>query len=80
MALISPNKIHPLKKDRNFIHQEVDCTYTSFEDENGNKYLQFDTHGSAQRKVKNKVSQSIQLNKEAAIKLIQIIKEQLNLK
>jgi hypothetical protein len=80
MALLSPNKINRVEKDRNSIHQEVECTYTTFIDKDGNKYIQFDTYGSQNRKIKDKVSQSIQLNEKAAMKLIQIIKDELKLK
>jgi hypothetical protein len=79
MALILSNKIARIEKDRNSVHKEVECTYTSFVDSKGRKYIQFDTHGSNSRKIKNKVSQSIQLDKESAQVLIDILSNEFGL-
>jgi hypothetical protein len=37
MALILSNKISKIEKDRNSVHKEVECTYTSFTDNEGHK-------------------------------------------
>ena len=54
-----------LKKDRNSVHGEVDCTFSVFE-KSGNRYLQLDTYGSKDRQIPDKVSQSIQLDEASA--------------
>lgn len=74
MALVK--KFEKIEKQRNSIHKEVDCTYTVFNDSLGEKILQLDTYGSSDRKIKGKVSQSIQLDKESAEELVRIIKEE----
>lgn len=79
MALIVNEKIFRCEKGRNFIHREVECTYTSFVSEDKSKYLQLDTYGSDDRKIKNKISQSIQLNKESAKYLMKIIQDEFDL-
>lgn len=79
MALIAKEKIFRSEKERNFVHREVECTYTSFVSEDKSKYLQLDTYGSDDRKIKNKISQSIQLNKESAKYLMKIIQDEFDL-
>ncbi len=75
MALVK--KLEKIEKERNTVHDEVECTYTIFTDSAGNKFLQIDTYGSVNRKFRGKVSQSLQFNKESAIELLNIIKSQL---
>jgi hypothetical protein len=79
MALIISSKITKIEKERNSVHKEVECTYTSFIDAEGRKYIQFDTHGSDFRKIKDKVSQSIQFDKELAKIFIDILKKEFGL-
>lgn len=79
MALITADKINKVYKEKSYVHKRVDCTYTVYVDQDGNKYFQIDTYGSEDRKIKNKISQSIQLNKESASKLIEIIKQEFDL-
>jgi hypothetical protein len=62
------NALNERKKDRNSIHEAVDCTFTVFEEGN-RRYLQLDTYGSAERQIRDKVSQSIQLDAESAAAL-----------
>lgn len=69
-------RIEDLKQrtmDRNLVHSAVDCTYTVFTDDNGRKYLQLDTYGSHERKLKGKKSQTIQLGEKAARELLRIL-------
>jgi len=54
-------------------HTEVDCTYSIVESNDGIKYLQVDTYGSASRKMPNKKSQSIRFSPEAIQQLRKII-------
>ncbi|HBC29706.1 MAG TPA: methionyl-tRNA formyltransferase [Clostridiales bacterium] len=75
MALVK--KFERLDKQRNSVHEEVDCTYSIFTDSFGNKFLQIDTYGSKNRRIRGKVSQSLQLNKESAKELKVIITNQL---
>lgn len=72
MALVG--KFQQLKVDRNQVHGEVQCTYSVFSDDTGNKYLQIDTYGSASRELKGKKSQSVQFGPEA----IKALKDILN--
>lgn len=74
MALIK--NIKRIHKIRGSVHKPVDCTYFTFNNFNGDKYLIIDTYGSKDRQIKNKVSQTIQLNKESAKQLFKIIKEE----
>ncbi|MBU5293835.1 hypothetical protein KQH90_07280 [Anaerosalibacter bizertensis] len=74
MALV--RNFQQLNKQRNSVHKEVDCTYTTFEDSVGNRIFQIDTYGSSDREFVGKVSQSIQLDEESAVKLIKLIQEE----
>jgi hypothetical protein len=71
MALVK--KIIYMTMDRNVVHDEVDSTYTIFIGKDDKKYLQIDTYGSPNRKLKGKKSQSIQFNEEAYKQLRHII-------
>jgi hypothetical protein len=62
------NALNERKKDRNSVHEPVDCTFTVFEKGN-RRYLQLDTYGSVERQIRDKVSQSIQLDAESAAAL-----------
>lgn len=61
-----------LKKDRNSVHEEVECTFSVFE-ESGNRYLQLDTYGSRGRQIPDKVSQSIQLDEGSAAEVRRLL-------
>lgn len=52
---------------------EVDCTYSFVKDSNGENYLQFDTYGSDNRKMKGKKSQSLRFDFRSIEKLEMII-------
>ena len=70
MAIIRKLEKISLEKDTN--HTEVEATYAIVRC-NGEKYLQVDTYGSEQRKIKGKKSQSIRFSAEAIEKLKAII-------
>jgi hypothetical protein len=72
MALV--RKVEKIDMDRNTVHDPVDCTYTIFE-EGGVKYLQLDTYGSSNRKIKGKKSQSLQFDEESLRELREIINQ-----
>lgn len=72
MALITKDNMKKLDKDRNRVHSKVRATYTTFTSD-GKKYLQIDTYGSPTREMKDKLSQSIQVDKEMAKELIKLM-------
>ena len=72
MALITKDNIKKLDKDRNSVNRKVRATYTTFESD-GKKYFQIDTYGSPTREMKDKLSQSIQIDKEMGKELIKLI-------
>lgn len=75
MAQISLENIRKIEKSRNTIHEKVDTTYTVFEMD-GKKYVQFDTYGRLGRENPEKVSQSIQLDRDTAQFLVNILHEE----
>ena len=72
MALIKKGHIKQLEKDRIYIHKTTEATYSVFTD-GGEKFFQIDTYGSEGRQLKDKVSQSIQFDKESALELVGIL-------
>ncbi len=78
MAQIDLNNIKRIEKYRNTIHEKVYTTYTSFEHD-GNKYVQFDTYGRVGREMPEKISQSIQLERETAAYLVELLKKEFGL-
>lgn len=72
MALIK--KMTSVSKRQTKIHKPTRCEYTIFIGDDGNRYIQFDTFGSAERELPEKISQSIQFNEESAIKLLDLLK------
>ena len=72
MAIV--RKFEEIKLDRDSRHTAVNCTYAIVQGEDGEKYLQLDTYGSATRKIPGKKSQSIRLSPEAIKQLKGIIK------
>jgi len=78
MALITNNKFERIEKVRNLVHNETQSTYTTFS-KYDNKFFQIDTYGSDNRKFKNKISQSIQLDKNMAIEIIEILRDEFDL-
>ena len=78
MAQIDLNNIKRIEKYRNTIHEKVYTTYTSFEHD-GSKYVQFDTYGRVGREMPEKISQSIQLDRETAAYLVELLKAEFEL-
>jgi hypothetical protein len=70
MALIENIELN--SKERQSIHKSVECRAFVIS-EDGEKYIQIDTYGSEERQEAGKVSQTIQLSKEAAKQLKRII-------
>jgi hypothetical protein len=75
MALLNPSSFERIQKSRNTVHKPVSATYSFFE-ENGLKLFQIDTYGTAERAMPEKVSQSIQLDKQMAKIIIEILKKE----
>ena len=73
MAQIDLNHMDRIEKQRNTIHEKVYTTYTVFEHD-GNKYVQLDTYGRVGREIPGKISQSIQLDRETAVYLVELLK------
>lgn len=72
MAQISLDSIKKIFKSRNTVHEKVHATYTVFE-LGGEKYVQIDTYGRIDRENPEKISQSFQLDKQAAEYLVDIL-------
>ena len=78
MAQINISDIIELEKNRNTIHDKVYTTYTVFE-ENGEKYVQFDTYGRDSRDNPGKISQSLQIDYEAAKFIVKLLTKEFEL-
>ena len=78
MAQIDIMNIKKVDKERNLIHEKVYTTYSVF-DYIGEHYIQFDTYGRSNREQPGKISQSVQLDKEAASYLVELLKSEFNL-
>lgn len=75
MAQIDISKIEKLNKDRNSVHEKVYTTYSSF-DSCGKHYVQIDTYGRSDREQPGKISQSIQLDKDSAAFVFDLLKRE----
>lgn len=73
MALVTSLEQNP--KDRQSVHRPTRCFYAIVAGEGGERYLQLDTIGSENREIPEKVSQSIQFDRQAAGQLIQILRQ-----
>ncbi len=76
MAQIRPESFKRIDKNRNTIHEPVHTTYTVFEME-GKKYIQFDTYGRINRENPEKISQSIQVDKETAQFVVDLLYDEI---
>lgn len=73
MALIT--ELKRITKDRQNVHAAVECAYSVFTGQEGERYLQLETFGSKERKIPGKTSQAIQLNESSAAELKRLIEE-----
>lgn len=78
MAQINLNSIKRIEKQRNVVHDEVYSTYSVFEI-NGERYVQLDTYGRVGRENPEKLSQTIQLNRETAKFLVELLSREFEL-
>ena len=72
MARIIIAGMKQIEKDRNSVHEIVPASYSVF-DTGDNQFIQIDTYGRASRDMPEKISQSIQLDKENALRLAKLI-------
>ena len=72
MAQIDLKQIKRMDKERNSIHDKVYSTYTVFE-HCGSKYVQIDMFGRSDREMPGKISQTLQLDEEAAEFLVKLL-------
>ncbi len=63
MARIEETRLKKIDKEKNFIHETVQATYSVF-DRDGERYFQIDTYGKDDREMPEKISQSIQVDKK----------------
>lgn len=75
MAQIDIKTIEKLNKERNFVHEKVYATYSSF-DNMGEHYIQIDTYGKSDRDLPGKISQSFQLDSETARFVYELLKNE----
>ncbi len=78
MALLNSQKFSAISKSKNNIHQTTEAVYTVFE-VSGKTIFQIDTFGTKKREYPEKVSQSIQIDKDMAQILINKLKNTFNL-
>lgn len=64
--------------ERNSLHEEIEASYTAFE-RDGRVFIQIDTYGRDTREMPGKKSQTIQLDREGATALFNILKREFNL-
>lgn len=73
MALVT--SIEPSGKDRQTVHRRTRCFSSIVEGAGDSRYLQLDTVGTEDRQIADKVSQSIQFDRNAAMQLIALLRE-----
>ena len=79
MAQINLNNIKRIEKQRNTVHDEVYSTYSVFEID-GERYVQLDTYGRVGRENPEKPSQTIQLNRDTAKFLVDLLSREFDLR
>ena len=73
MALVK--RFGKLEGERHQLHDEVEARYAVFE-RDGRSFVQINTYGRSTREVPDKVSQSIQLDRDGAEQLVAILRKQ----
>ncbi len=79
MARINLETIKRIEKERNSVHTPVKTTFTVFDTENGERFVQLDTYGRSDREIPEKISQSLQIDKETARFLVKLLLEEFDL-
>jgi hypothetical protein len=62
-----------VSSERDSVHKEVSCGWRVVTVD-GRRLLQLDTYGTPEREIPNKLSQSIQVDREAAAVLIDLLR------
>lgn len=75
MALIK--RLDPITRNAQ-VQKEVQASYNVLVS-SGEKYVQINTYGSSERQEKGVVSQTLQINKEAAVQLVDILRREFNI-
>lgn len=78
MARLDLESIKKIEKERNSVHTKVSATYSVFE-EDGKRYVQLDTYGKSDRVIPEKISQSIQFDRESAKFLVKLLMNEFDL-
>ena len=79
MARIDLETIKKISKERNSIHEKVYTTYTVFNMNDRDKYVQIDTYGRIGREQPEKISQSFQIDEATAKFLVKLLVKEFNL-
>ena len=75
MARIDINNFERISKERNNVHGTVISSYSVFEI-NGEKYFQIDTYRSTDKQISGKKPQTIQFDKNAAKRIVEILRKE----
>ena len=78
MARLDLETITRENKERNSVHTKVMSKYSVFE-KDGNKYVQIDTYGNSDRVFQEKISQSIQFDRESAKFIVKLLIDEFDL-
>ena len=78
MSRIAAKEMKKWEKDRNYVHDVVEATYSVFV-EDGERFFQIDTYGKPGRAIPGKISQSIQFDEQSARQLVALLAKELNL-
>lgn len=73
MALVT--LLEPQSKNRQTVHRPTRCLYAFVDGDTGERLLQLDTLGTDDRQIVDKVSQSIQFNRDAAQQLMDLFRQ-----
>ncbi len=73
MALVTSFELR--EKERQMVHQPTRCYFSSFQADDGRRFIQLDTVGSDQRQITDKVSQSLQFDEDSARRFIELARQ-----
>lgn len=79
MARLDLATIKKIDKERNTVHAAVTTTYTVFDSDDGDHYVQIDTYGRSNRVIPEKISQSFQLDRKSAEFLVELLRKEFSL-
>lgn len=79
MAKLNREKLFLIEKRNAKKHIEVNSSYSIYKVK-GVKYFQLDTYGNPDRVMPDKISQSIQIDHEVAVKLIKLLEDTFDIK